>query len=47
VDGDGRVGPSDLLHLLAAWGSVDGVADLDHSGRVDVDDLRLLLLQWR
>ena len=47
LDGDGRVGTSDLLRLLAAWGTVAGEADLDGSGRVDVGDLQYMLMQWR
>ena len=47
LDGDGTVGPMDLLRLLAAWGSDNHSADLDGSGYVDVNDLRQLLSRWR
>lgn len=46
LDGDGRVGATDVLRLFGHWGSADSRADLDESGRVDVDDLRRLLSQW-
>lgn len=46
LDGDDRVGASDLLLLFAKWGSSDPRADLDDSGRVGVDDLIRLLSRW-
>jgi hypothetical protein len=46
IDGNGVVDVSDLLALLAAWGSADPDADLDDSGIVDVSDLLLLLAAW-
>jgi len=45
LDGDGRVGPSDLAILLAAWGS-SGPADLDGDGTVGAADLAALLAVW-
>ena len=49
VDGDGLVGPTDLLALLAAWGGCgDGAcpADFDGDGIVGPDDLVVLLAGW-
>ncbi len=47
---DGTVDVSDLLILLAAWGSCDDAsncpADLDGNGVVDVSDLLILLANW-
>ena len=37
---------TDLLALLAAWGTSDPVHDLDGSGVVDVNDLLALLAAW-
>ena len=50
LDGDGAVGVSDFLLLLAAWGPCadpdDCPADLDGSGDVGVNDFLLLLADW-
>ncbi len=50
LDGDGVVGPSDLIVLLGMWGSCDDCADClaDLDGDCDVDgaDLILLLGNW-
>ena len=48
IDGDGRVGFSDLLILLGDWGPCDGTcpADLDGNGVVDFGDLIMLLANW-
>lgn len=47
VDGDGIVGVSDVLLVLASWGACDGCpADLDGSGAVNVTDLLLVLDNW-
>jgi hypothetical protein len=51
LDGDGTVGFSDLLILLAAWGEcpappADCPADLDASGDVGFSDLLILLSSW-
>ena len=45
LDGDGRVGGSDLALLLAGFGSA-GRGDLDASGNVDGSDLGRLLGAW-
>ena len=46
LDGDGTVGTSDLLALLAAWGAAGGPADLDGDGLVSTGDLLVLLSVW-
>ncbi|MHC4099965.1 MAG: right-handed parallel beta-helix repeat-containing protein [Planctomycetota bacterium] len=47
LDGDGSVGVTDFLQLLAAWGVNPGhVADFDDSGDVGVTDLLSLLARW-
>ncbi len=47
VDGDGMVGITDLLILLAAWGmDPGGPPDLNGDGTVDILDLLLLLAAW-
>jgi len=51
LDGDGMVGTTDLLIMLAAWGDcapppADCPADLDGSGTVDTVDLLALLAAW-
>ncbi len=51
IDGDGVVGPSDLLILLGAWGRCPDPpepceADLDRDGFVGTNDLVLLLGNW-
>lgn len=47
LDGDGSVGASDLLALLAAWGpNPDHPADLDGDGSVGASDLLALLANW-
>jgi probable HAF family extracellular repeat protein len=47
VDGDGAIGLSDLLIVLAAWGPCDGCpADLDGDGRVGFNDLLIVLNDW-
>jgi len=46
-DGDGMVGTTDLLQLLAAWGPCAGcVEDLDGDGMVGTTDLLQLLAAW-
>ena len=42
LDGDGQVSTSDLLALLAAFGSADPEADLDADGTVGMSDLLIL-----
>jgi hypothetical protein len=46
IDGDGTVAVSDLLALLAAFGSTDAASDLDGNGFVDVMDLLILIDNW-
>ena len=46
LDGDGRVGVSDLIAVLAAWGNKGGPEDLDGSGFVDIGDIIVLLAAW-
>ncbi|MDY7110003.1 MAG: VCBS repeat-containing protein [Planctomycetota bacterium] len=43
-DGDGDVDTTDLLFLLAAWGTPDG--DVDGDGDTDTADLLALLADW-
>jgi hypothetical protein len=47
LDGDGEVGVTDFLDLLAAWGPNPGhPADLDGDGIVGVTDFLTLLADW-
>ena len=51
IDGDGIVGISDFLALLAAWGPcpappLECPADLDNDGYVRITDFLLLLANW-
>ena len=47
LDGDGSVGVSDLLSLLASWGPCKGCpADFDGNGNVGIPDLLALLANW-
>lgn len=50
VNGDGAVDISDLLQLLAAWGSCadpeDCPGDIDQDGSVGILDLLTLLANW-
>ena len=47
LDGDGRVGSSDLGLLIALWGPCAGCqADLNQDGRVDAADLGSLIVAW-
>jgi hypothetical protein len=47
LDGDGSVGITDLLDLLASWGPCRGCpADLDVDGTVGITDLLDLLAAW-
>jgi hypothetical protein len=45
-DGDGDVDTSDLLILLAAWGTAGPQGDVDGDGDVDTADLLALLAAW-
>ena len=44
LDGDGQVGITDFLQLLAAWGTPGG--DVDGDGTTDITDFLLLLAGW-
>ncbi len=50
LDGNGSVGASDLLSLLASWGpcppKADCPADFDDNGTVGASDLLALLANW-
>jgi hypothetical protein len=47
LDGDGVVGITDFLILLANWGFCPGCpADLDCNGVVGITDLLMLLADW-
>ena len=47
TDGDGSVGVTDFLNLLAAWGPCPGCPeDLNFDGSVNVQDFLVLLSQW-
>lgn len=47
VDGDGTVGVTDLLDMLAAWGAcADCPEDLDGDDQVTTTDLLILLAAW-
>ena len=50
LDGDGSVGASDLLILLASWGPCDDCddcpADIDGNCNVGASDLLILLANW-
>ena len=48
IDGDGSVGVTDFLALLAAWGPCPDPcpADIDGDGTVGFSDFLLLLAQW-
>ncbi len=46
LDGDGMVGVSDLIAVLAAWGKKGGPEDLDGSGFVDIGDILAVLAAW-
>ena len=47
LDGNGSVGASDLLSLLASWGPCKGCpADFDGNGIVGASDLLALLANW-
>lgn len=47
ADGDGSVGFTDILAVLAQWGTVDqSIADIDLDGDVDFDDLVAVLANF-
>jgi hypothetical protein len=45
-DGDGIVGVSDVLALIAGWGGNDPQHDLDGDGTVGVGDILLMIGAW-
>jgi hypothetical protein len=45
-DGDGMVGVTDVLALIAGWGGNDPLHDLDGDGTVGVGDILLLIGAW-
>lgn len=46
VDGDGSVGVTDILAIIAAWGSDDEAADVNDDGIVDVADILAIVGDW-
>ncbi len=47
LDGDGIVGTTDLLALLAAWDTdPGGPPDFDGNGNVGTTDLLVMLANW-
>ncbi|HIB50859.1 MAG TPA: hypothetical protein EYO40_06240 [Phycisphaerales bacterium] len=46
IDGDGIVGVSDILSLIAGWGGNDPTQDLDGDGTVGVSDLLIIIAAW-
>jgi hypothetical protein len=46
INGDGNVDVSDLLIVIAYWGSSDSPADLNEDGIVDVSDLLIVIGSW-
>jgi len=46
IDGDGTVGPNDLLAMLASWGRSASLADIDEDNTVGPGDLLALLASW-
>jgi hypothetical protein len=47
LDGDGRVGVTDVLMLLAVWGTdPGGPPDFDGDGTVGIADFQALMVNW-
>ncbi len=46
ADGDGEVGFSDVLLILATWGEQGGPADVDGDGEVGFGDVLRVLAEW-
>ena len=46
IDGDGYINVSDLLSVVADWGSTDSDADIDNNGVVDTSDLLAVIGAW-
>ena len=46
-DGNDAVDQTDLLVMIANWGSCDGCSsDIDNSGETDINDMLILLSSW-
>ena len=46
INGDGTVNVSDLLIVIAYWGSPGSPADVNEDGIVDVSDLLMVVGNW-
>ena len=46
VNGDGVTNVTDLLAIVAAWGSNDADADIDGDGTVGVSDILIVIAGW-
>jgi len=46
VNGDGSVDVSDILEIIAVWGSDDSNADVNDDGTVNVSDLLAVVAAW-
>jgi len=46
ITGDGVVGAHDLAFLLASWGNIGGLAEIDGSSGVNAGDLAVMLSGW-
>ena len=46
LNSDGEVSVSDLLSIIAAWGTDDENADIDGNGIVAVSDLLIAIGNW-
>ncbi len=45
INGDGEIGVTDILAVIAQWGT-NGSADVNGDGEVDVSDLLLIVGSW-
>jgi len=46
VNGDGVTNVTDILAIVAAWGTNDADADIDGDGTVGVSDLLVVIEGW-
>ena len=46
INGDGNVGATDILNVLADWGLSDTPADVTQDGIVDISDILLVVSNW-
>jgi predicted outer membrane repeat protein len=46
INGDGYVNVTDILAVIADWGSTDSPADVIQDGIVDVSDVLLVISNW-